>query len=115
MHYMIKFTEIFEEHEESLKEQNNILRNETKEMKAKLAEQDLEKESNNLQKELKMLKEKLQSSDQKHKDETGKAAENNQVKAQYPKKRQVIIAGDSTLNNIEEKFHLNTKTSNVCV
>ena len=62
-----------------------------------------------------MLKEKLQSSDQKHKKETGKVPENNQVKAKPPKKRQVIIAGDSMLNNIEEKFDLNTKTSNVSV
>ena len=107
--------EIFKEHEESLKEQNDILRNEIKEMKAKLAKQDLEKENNKLQKEVKMLKEKLQSSDQKHKDERGKAAENNQIKAKYPKRKQVIIAGDSMLNNIEEKFDLNTKTSNVSV
>ena len=82
-------------------------------MKAKLAKQDLE--TNNLQKELKLLKEKLQSSDQKRKDEIGKVAENNEVKAKSPKKRQVIIAGDSMLNNIEEKFDLNTKTSNVSV
>ena len=84
-------------------------------MKAKLAKQDLEKENNNLKKELEMLKEKLQSSDEKHKKETGKVPENNQVKLKSPKKRQVIIAGDSMLNNIEEKFHLNTKPSNVSV
>ena len=39
-----------------------------------------------------MLKEKLHSSDQKHKDETGKVSENNQVKAKSPKKRQVRIS-----------------------
>ena len=70
---------------ESLEEQNNILKNEIKEMKAKLAKQDLEKENNNLKKELKMLKEKLQSSDQNHKKETGKVPENNQVKVKSPK------------------------------
>ena len=59
--------EISEERGESLEEQNNILKNEIKEMKAKLAKQDLEKENSNLKKELKMLKEKLQLSDQKHK------------------------------------------------
>ena len=101
--------EISEERGESLEEQNNILKNEIKEMKAKLAKQDLEKENNNLKKELEMLKEKLQSSDEKHNKETGKVPENNQVKVKSPKNRQVIIAGDSMLNNIEEKFDLNTK------
>ena len=42
--------EISEEQGESLEEQNNILKNEIKEMKAKLAKQDLEKEKNNLKK-----------------------------------------------------------------
>ena len=109
--------EISEEQDESLvqEEQNNILKHKIKEMKAKLAKQDLEKENNNLRRELKMLKEKLQSSDQKHNDETSKVAENNQVKAKSLKKWQVIIAGDSMLNNIEEKFDMNTKTSNVSV
>ena len=43
-------TEISEERGESLEEQNNILKNEIKEMKVKLAKQDLEKENNNLKK-----------------------------------------------------------------
>ena len=52
-HTLPTLTGISKEQDESLKEQNNILKNEIKEMKAKLARQDLEKENNNLRKELK--------------------------------------------------------------
>ena len=90
-------------------EHNRHLKHETEELKIQLANQKLECENKNFQKELLDIKEKLKLS--KQQDVVTKKDDINKSKATQNK--QVVIVGNSMLNNIEEKYNLNTRNASV--
>ena len=97
--------------EEKLREQNEKLKHELVELKAlvktKKIQEELQSENEKLHKEITALKKELNA------DKTDKVKE--QQKEHSTKKQDVIVAGDSMLNNIEDRFNLNTKKANVSI
>ena len=97
--------------EEKLREQNEKLKHELVELKAlvktKKIQEELQSENEKLHKEITALKKELNA------DKTDKVKE--QQKEHSNKKQDIIVAGDSMLNNIEDRFNLNTKNANVSI
>ena len=97
--------------EEKLREQNEKLKHELVELKAlvktKKIQEELQSENEKLHKEITALKKELNAG------KTDKVKE--QQKEHSNKKQDIIVAGDSMLNNIEDRFNLNTKKANVSI
>ena len=97
--------------EEKLREHNEKLKHELVELKAlvktKKIQEELQNENEKLHKEITALKKELNA------DKTDKVKE--QQKEHSNKKQDIIVAGDSMLNNIEDQFNLNTKKANVSI
>ena len=94
------------EMEEILNDQNDKLRDELAELKAKKMQEDLKRENEKLQQEITGLKKKLKVSK-----EQSVSTNDKQVTAN--KKQNIVII--SMLNNIEDQYNLNTKKANVSI
>ena len=97
--------------EEKLREQNEKLKHELVELKTLVKtnkiQEELQSENEKLHKEITFLKKELNA------DKTDKVKE--QQKEHSNKKQDIIVTGDSMLNNIEDRFNLNTKKANVSI
>ena len=76
-------------------------------VKTKKIQEELQSENEKLHKEITALKKELNA------DKTDKVKE--QQKEHSNKKQDMIVAWDSMLNNIEDRFNLNTKKANVSI
>ena len=76
-------------------------------VKTKKIQEELQSDNKKLHKEITALKKELNA------DKTDKVKE--QQKEHSNKKQDIIVAGDSMLNNIEDRFNLNTKKANVSI
>ena len=94
-------TSNFCENEERLKEQNNKLRNELENLKSKKIQEDLKAENQKLP--CKISSKQLKNQNKK------KRKNSQQIRVN------IVIAGDSMLNNIEDRLDLNTRKANVSV
>ena len=101
-------TSNFCKNEERLKEQNDKLRNELENLKSKKIQEDLKAENQKLQHETTTLQNQLKTTKEQPKQEEKK-------KQSADKKVNIVIAGDSMLNNIEDRFDLNTRKANVSI
>ena len=97
--------------EEKLREQNEKLKHELVELKAlvktKKIQEELQSENEKLHKEITALKKELNA------DKIDKVK--GHQKEHSNNKQDIIVAGDSMLNNIEDRFNLNTKKANVSI
>ena len=89
--------------EEILNDQNDKLKDELAELKAKKMQEDLK-----LQQEITALKKELKVGNKK-------SVQTNDKQVTANKKQNIVIAGDSMLNNIEDQYNLNTKKANVSI
>ena len=90
--YEITDTSNFCENEERMKEQNDKLRNELEKLKSKKIQEDLKAENQKLQHEITALQNQLKTTKEQPKQE-------EKIKQSADKKVNIVIAGDSMLNN----------------